>query len=103
MARSLPELESLVTAKGCVEHADLLKLVRLIPNSDSKIIIATIQDWLVRLEELHAITDVDAEWLGRIISDYEVHGRILHETLIGAEPRPMFEKFRKAPTIDASN
>lgn len=99
MARSLLELETLVKAGGKVGRVELLKFVRLIPNSDNAVIIATIEDWLVRLEQLHGITEVDAKWLEQIMEDLRLHGRIQHETLIGAEPRPLFEKFRKAPEL----
>ena len=94
MTNTLSEIEDQVGESG-LNREQVLDFVRLLPSSDVLVVREMLDAWVSQLHE--AGVEVDTRYIKRIASDFELHGRLLPDTIAGLPAQPV--KTLKRPNI----
>lgn len=92
---SLTELETQVAQNG-LNREEVLEFFKLLPTSDVNATRAMFFDWVESLSQ--AGIDVDMDFIDRVDHDLLKHGRLTHETIIGA-PHAVYVSLDHKPEV----
>lgn len=82
---TLKELEQEVAQDG-LGHDQILSFFRLLPTCAAVATLAMLDHWIADMRAAGA--DIDEYWLDRVQHDFDRHGRLMPETIIGADHAP---------------
>jgi hypothetical protein len=99
MSPTLVEIEDVIGETG-VTREQVLNFVRLIPSSDLNVIKPMIETWIGEMRATGV--EVDEKYVARMLHDFEVHGRLLPDTIDGL-PAARVPTLRRSKVMEDSN